>query len=118
PNSKPEDEWGVKPNPGYEVKLTDEERYEYHKDRRDRDIIRRPGQAAKPPEKTDKADKKKEPFKDRVLEKALEYIRGELKKDNKQGAQAPARPQPQPEAAPAESGAAAYFRPLPAPSLS
>jgi carboxyl-terminal processing protease len=118
PNSKPEDEWGVKPNPGYEVKLSDEERLEYYKDRRDKDIIRRPGQAAKPPEKTDKADKKKEPFKDRVLEKALEYIRGALKKDDKQGAHAPAPPQPRPEAAAAESADAAYSRPVPAPSLS
>jgi len=104
-NSKPEDEWGVKPNQGYEVKLNDEERLEYYKDRRERDIIRRPGQPAKQPEKSEKAnktDKKTEPFKDRVLEKALEYIRGEQKKDAKQGAQAPAAPQPAPEAAPEE----------------
>ena len=34
--------------------------------------------------------KKKEPFRDRVLDKALEYIKGELKKENNKGAQAPA----------------------------
>src|SRR5262249_31484017 len=31
PDSKEADDWGVKPNPGYEVKLTDEERIMYLK---------------------------------------------------------------------------------------
>ncbi len=43
PDAKEEDEWGVKPDKGYEVKQSDEERAEYFKWRRDRDIIRRPG---------------------------------------------------------------------------
>jgi carboxyl-terminal processing protease len=102
-SSKPNDEWGVKPNKNFEVKLEDEERFEYYKDRRDRDIIRKREQ--KPPDKTDapnKTDKKKQPFKDRVLEKALEYIRGELKNSN-QGARAPAVKQPAPEALPGDA---------------
>ncbi len=91
PDSKDEDEWGVKPNKDFEVKLTDEERLEFMKNRRDRDIVRKPGQ--EPPKDKDKEkdkDKKKEPFKDRVLEKAVDYLKGELKK-NAQGA-APANP--------------------------
>ena len=44
PDSKESDDWGVKPNEGYEVKLTDEERLEWYKWRRDRDILRRPGE--------------------------------------------------------------------------
>jgi carboxyl-terminal processing protease len=131
-NSKPTDEWGVKPNEGFEIKLTDEERLEYYKDRRERDIVRKRGAAPKPApvgeksEKNDKsdksdkkqADKKTGPFKDRVLEKALEYIRGELKKDNRQGAQAPAVPQPRPEAQAEESADTVYFRTMPNPEMS
>jgi carboxyl-terminal processing protease len=115
PDAKDEDEWGVRPNDGYEVKLPDEERLEYYKWRRDRDIIRRPGQA--PPKKDEEkvkesggpprepgvlprqpdrespkagegGKKAKGPFTDRVLEKALEYLRGEIRK----AGNAPAEP--------------------------
>jgi carboxyl-terminal processing protease len=85
PDAKDEDEWGVRPNEGYEVKLPDEERLEYYKWRRERDIIRRPGQAPPKAKESEKAKegekgKAKAPFKDRVLEKALEYLRGEIRK--------------------------------------
>ncbi len=73
PESKEEDDWGVRPNKDYDVKLTDEERIEYLKGRRDRDIIRKPGQEVK------SGDKQKE-YRDKVLEKAVEYIKGELAK--------------------------------------
>lgn len=111
-NAKPTDEWGVKPNDGFEVKLSDEERIEYYKDRRKKDVVLKPGQKLpeeKEEEKGDdekksqdekkseekKAEKKKEPFRDRVLDKALDYVRKQMNQD-KQGAQAPpppARPQ-------------------------
>lgn len=101
PDSKEEDEWGVKPNKGYEVKLSDEERLEYYKWRRERDVIRRPGEEHKPAaqKKDEKApeggakkdEKKREPFRDRVLEKGLEYIRGELEKQ-RGSARAPVAP--------------------------
>ncbi len=91
PDAKEEDEWGVKPNKGYEVKLTDEERIDYFKWRRDRDILRRPGQEAKAVEK-DKNGKEKKEFHDKVMDKALEYIRAELAKKNGQG-QAPRLPE-------------------------
>src|SRR4029079_6476124 len=68
PDAKEEDEWGVKPSKGYEVKLTDEERVEYFKWRRDRDVLRRPSDNGKPAADN---DKKKE-FRDRVLDKAVE----------------------------------------------
>jgi carboxyl-terminal processing protease len=84
PDSKEEDDWGVKPSKGYEVKLTDEERIEYFKWRRDRDIVRRDGQEAKP------AEGVKKDYRDKVMDKALEYIRAELAKNPPQGAQAPA----------------------------
>ena len=102
PDAKDDEEWGVRPNEGYEVKLPDEERLEYYKWRRERDIIRRPGQAPskKEEDKAKEGEKKaKTPFKDRVLEKALEYLRGEIRKAGN---------------APAEQGnRGAELRPLP-----
>ncbi len=80
PDSKEEDDWGVKPDKGYEVKQTDEERIEYFKWRRDRDILKRPAKDAKPPEK----DKKE--FRDKVMDKAVDYLKAEIAK---KGAQAP-----------------------------
>jgi carboxyl-terminal processing protease len=84
PDSKEEDDWGVKPDKGYEVKLTDEERIEYYKWRRERDIIRRPDQE---PKKAENGKESKE-FRDRVMDKAVEYIRAEIEKKDRQG-QAP-----------------------------
>jgi carboxyl-terminal processing protease len=79
-DSKESDEWGVKPNAGFEVPLKDEERLEYLTYRRDRDVVAgKPGAATTPRPKNDK-DKK--PFVDRVQEKALDYLRGEIKKSN------------------------------------
>jgi carboxyl-terminal processing protease len=83
PDSKEEDDWGVKPNKGYEVKLTDEERVEYFKWRRDRDILRRQngdGNGA------GNGEKGKKEFRDKVLDKAVEYIRAEIAKAGEKGA--------------------------------
>jgi carboxyl-terminal processing protease len=81
PESKETDEWGVKPNEGYEVKLNDEERLNYFLYRRDRDIIHgKPGSDSSKPPKTEAKEKDKKPFEDRVLQKALEYLREEVKK--------------------------------------
>ena len=112
PDSKETDEWGVKPNEGFEVKLSDEERMEYYKYRRERDIIRKgpapekkdgvkkddvkKDEVKKDDSKKDEA-KAKEPFRDRVLDKALEHIRGQLNKVEKGSAAAPqGKPRPEP----------------------
>lgn len=85
PDAKDTDEWGVKPNAGFEVLLKDEERLEYMVYRRDRDIVH--GKNGTPPpkpkaksEKDKEKDKEKKPFVDKVLEKALEHLRGEIQK--------------------------------------
>jgi carboxyl-terminal processing protease len=78
PDAKEADEWGVKPNEGFEVKLTDEERLDYLLDRNQRDVVRGKGNTSEKP-KDDKEKKEKKPFEDRVLNKALEYLRGEIK---------------------------------------
>jgi carboxyl-terminal processing protease len=70
------DEWGVRPDPGMEVKLTDEERVAYMLYRLDRDIV---GARPKPPAKG-KDGKPKPPFVDRVLNKALDHLREQIKK--------------------------------------
>jgi carboxyl-terminal processing protease len=79
-DSKETDEWGVKPDSGFEVKLTDEERLAYYYWRRDRDIV--PGRGtppAKPKTENDKS-KDKKPVEDRTLQKAVEYLQREIKK--------------------------------------
>jgi carboxyl-terminal processing protease len=78
-DSKETDEWGVKPNPGFEVPLKLEEWRDYQIYRRDRDVVPGKGAPAISRAKTEN-DKSKKPFVDRPLEKALEYLRDELKK--------------------------------------
>jgi len=82
PDSKDTDDWGVKPNPGYDVAMKDEERFDYIVYRRDRDIIHGKNEAQPPARpKTDKEkEKEKKPFEDRVLKKAVEYLKGEVQK--------------------------------------
>lgn len=61
----PNDEWGVSPDDGFEVKLSDAELRQFFEYRRQRDVINDNG-----PPKSD--------FKDRVLEKAVEYLKKQL----------------------------------------
>jgi carboxyl-terminal processing protease len=83
PDSKETDEWGVKPDEGFKIDMKDEERLQYVIYRRDRDIVHgKPGTQPPPKPKTEK-DKDKKPFEDRVLKKALEYLRGKIKEIGK-----------------------------------
>jgi C-terminal peptidase prc len=66
-SGKDEDEWGVTPD--RLVKLTPKEREELAEYQRDTEIIQRP----------DRPAKAKTEFKDRQLEVALEYLRGQIK---------------------------------------
>jgi carboxyl-terminal processing protease len=70
PDSTDKDEWGVKPDADYEVLLTEKERAEYQMWRSDRDIVR----AGKEP----KPEDKNKPYTDKVMARALEYIRSKL----------------------------------------
>jgi carboxyl-terminal processing protease len=74
---KDEDEWGVSPNPGFDLKLGAKELNDLQDFQREHEIIHRPGY--KPPDS--KAD-----FKDRQLEMALEYLRGQIRTASKNGA--------------------------------
>ena len=83
PDSKETDEWGVSPNPGYDVKRATPKWPRLLADRRDRDIvagkkpmptIRRAGQASRP-----KLDAQA-PAADQQLQKAIDYLTTELAK--------------------------------------
>ncbi len=70
PSLKQRDEWGVKPDAGFEIKLTREERADWLEYSRDLGNIPPPG---KPAPRVD-------PAKDKQLQKALEHLRGLVKK--------------------------------------
>jgi carboxyl-terminal processing protease len=63
---------------GFEVPMNDEERLEYMIYRAERDVVR--AKAAKPAETKTKDGKEKKPFVDRVMQKAVEHLKGEIKK--------------------------------------
>jgi C-terminal peptidase prc len=65
-----EDEWGVTPNAGFDMKLGTKEMYELQEHLRDQEIIHPPGYVPSA-SKTD--------FRDRQLEMALDYLRGQIK---------------------------------------
>src|SRR5262245_59511590 len=82
PDAKESDEWGVKPDHGYEVPLTLDDEIAYMKYRVDRDVVQGKN-GAKPlakPKNEKETEKDKKPFEDKVLQKALDYLRGEVKK--------------------------------------
>jgi C-terminal processing protease CtpA/Prc len=69
-SGKDEEEWGVRPDKGFEVKVTREELADLAERFRDREVIQPKGAAA---------EKEKKPFTDRQLEKALEYLKAQTK---------------------------------------
>jgi len=75
PDMKDTDEWGIHPDAGFDVKLTDEEVLAYYKYMRTFDFIQGKPDGSKPP----KAETPKSPYSDKVLDKALEYLRTKSK---------------------------------------
>jgi len=73
-NGKEEEEWGVKPSPGFEVKFTVKELNDLQDFQREQEIIHRPG---------NKASEAKAAFHDRQLDMALEYLRSRIKTASK-----------------------------------
>jgi carboxyl-terminal processing protease len=70
-SGKDEDEWGVTPNKGYEVKLTKKEENELFDHQRESEIIR----GGTPPPATET----KTEFRDRQLDMALSYLRDQIR---------------------------------------
>ena len=89
PDSKDTDDWGVRPDKGFDFPMTDSERLAYHNYRLDRDVV--PGRkapAARP--KSEPVDAK--PYVDAPFEKAMEYLRNEVKKTGQRAALSPPLP--------------------------
>ena len=94
PGAKETDEWGVTPDPGYTVKMSNGEMAEYLDTYRpERDVLSKNG-----PPKSD--------FKDRQLAKALEVVRQKISAADS-AAQKPATPEKPKANAPASKKAAA-----------
>ncbi len=72
PDSKEEDEWGVKPNDGYEVKLNEEQMTKLAEQRRKRDHLA--------PKTNPAPTETPELIEDPQLNKAIDYLSGELAK--------------------------------------
>ena len=82
PDAKEQDEWGVMPDKGYELKLGDKEIVELVQDRRNRDIVRN-GEPSVSDKNGDKKPKKE--FIDRELQMAEKYISAEIAKEKEDG---------------------------------
>lgn len=84
PDSKETDEWGVSPNKGMEVKLSDSELVALLESRHDRDIVKAhtgaPQGDAKPDPQQPATDNTpaEKPAPDRQLQKALDYLSSEV----------------------------------------
>jgi carboxyl-terminal processing protease len=74
PDAKETDDWGVRPNEGFDVRLTDQERKDYFAGRRYRDIVS--GKTGHMPDKV--REKVEAPFHDKVLDRAMQHIREQL----------------------------------------
>ena len=77
-DSKPEDEWGITPDEGYEVTMTREEMREVLLARRNRDVVRPSTSFPVPPPANPDDPEAKPPAVDRQLEKAIEYLQNTL----------------------------------------
>lgn len=89
PGAKDTDDWGVRPDPGYELNLDEMEMLTLHAERRLRDVIqpKHAPEAAKPEAKPQAAKPESKPrpeakpdakFVDRQLQMAVNYLSGEL----------------------------------------
>ena len=92
PDSKEEDDWGVRPNDGYAIKFSNEDLIRYDAYRRQRDDIRAP-------------EGPRVEFADSQLNKALEYISSKL------GVAPPVKPEPAPAETKPEGAPAAETKP-------
>lgn len=84
PDAKESDDWGVSPSDGYDMKMSDDELRQLHDLQRDHLVARGKGPqdsgdaSAEDKPAEDKPADDKEELKDRHLEKALEYLSGEI----------------------------------------
>jgi carboxyl-terminal processing protease len=80
-DDKEDADWGVRPDPGFEVVLTDKEAAKVRKQRRQRDLgreVTKPEPKQHAEENEDEDDKANGPFEDTQLKKAIEYLESKL----------------------------------------
>jgi len=75
PDATPKDRWGVTPDEGYEVPMTEQEYAAFRKYRSERDLI---GSVPPAEESTAAAQSPASAFTDRPLQRAAEYLRGKV----------------------------------------
>lgn len=80
PDAKDQDEWGVMPDKGFQLKLSEKETVALIQDRRQRDILRTNNAEKAASEKTTQSAKKDNNFTDRQLQLAVKYLTAELNK--------------------------------------
>ena len=73
---KDEEDWGVKPDKGFDLPLPVKDLYDLQDHQRDREIIARPG---------GKTQAVNASFQDKQLDMALDYLRGQIKLANQGG---------------------------------
>lgn len=73
-DGKDQDEWGVTPNEGYQIKLSTKEMYDLQEHLREAEIIRRHDQPTKTNGENGKAE-----FRDQQLDQALQYLRNQIR---------------------------------------
>lgn len=76
-SGKDEDEWGVTPDKGFEIKISPKELNDLQDFQREQEIIRRPN-APPPPASEGRGE-----FKDRQLDAALDYLRNQIRSSTK-----------------------------------
>ena len=79
--AKDTDEWGVMPDDGFKVELTPPEMQQFHIWRAKRDVLKPKSNGSTESKPDEKAST--DPFVDKQLEKALEYVRGQVKEKQK-----------------------------------
>jgi carboxyl-terminal processing protease len=77
PNANETDEWGVMPDAGFNIDLSNEEMIRLIEDRRQHDILQPPGTS---PEKNATSKDSRSPPVDRQLQAAVKYLNGQLAK--------------------------------------
>jgi carboxyl-terminal processing protease len=79
--AKDTDEWGVMPDEGFKVELTQPEMQQYYIWRARRDVLKPKSNGSAEPKPDEQPAA--EPFVDKQLEKALEFVRGQVKEKQK-----------------------------------
>jgi len=75
PHDTPEDQWGVKPNPGFEVKMDQDQYLNWRKYRQRRDLVGHSSSTELAASIDKKDGRLPETYTDRALDRAVEYLR-------------------------------------------